>query len=389
MNVIHLLVSISRQSGGLYQSVRGLTRALHSVPDVTVHIHGISDCHTAQDLPAWQPLQPIPHSCFGPRAWAYAPTLAPALLSTPTDLLHSHALWQYPSYLAGQWHQKNRRPHIVSPRGALDPWAMARARWKKSLALWLFEHKHLHHATCLHALGQSEIQSIRRLGLTNPIALIPNGVDLPDLSPLPPATSGPRTLLYLGRLHPKKGLIPLLHAWADFQKSAPSPSSPDWQLVIAGWDQNGHEHQLRELTHHLGLDATVHFHGPAHGPDKDLLFRRADAFILPSFSEGLPMAVLEAWAYGLPVLMTDACNLPEGFSHHAALRLEIKQNSLHGLYPLLDLNHHGLRTIGQRGRRLVESRFTWPAIARQMHQVYQWLLGGGPAPDCIHHAPSQ
>jgi hypothetical protein len=131
------------------------------------------------------------------------------------------------------------------------------------------------------------------------------------------------------------------------------------------------------------LDAVdVVFYGPAFGKDKDALLRSADAFILPSFSEGLPMSVLEAWSYGLPVVMTLECNLPEGFASDAALEIRSGEGSFkgsdfsfqHGLRALLEMSRAERGSMGMRGRRLVEDRFTWPKVAEQMKEVYESLL---------------
>ena len=129
---------------------------------------------------------------------------------------------------------------------------------------------------------------------------------------------------------------------------------------------------------------TVIFVGPAFGETKDALLRRASAFILPSFSEGLPMSVLEAWSYRLPVLMTEHCNLPEGFAADAALRIGTDVESIaEGMRLLLRSPVSDLRSLGDHGRQLVSERFTWPQVAAQMKEVYGWVLGGGEKPDCV------
>ena len=124
--------------------------------------------------------------------------------------------------------------------------------------------------------------------------------------------------------------------------------------------------------------------GPAFGATKDALLRRADAFILPSFSEGLPVAVVEAWAYQLPALMTDHCNLPEGFAADAAIRIGTDVDSIaDGLMQLIRSPTSDLRSLGDNGRALVERQFTWPTVAEEMVKVYEWVLGGGEAPGCV------
>jgi len=168
--------------------------------------------------------------------------------------------------------------------------------------------------------------------------------------------------------------------------------------VIAGWDQGGHEAELMKLCEELGLSferrgtsddgresaASIVFFGPAFGNDKKSLLRTADAFILPSFSEGLPMSVLEAWSYKLPVVMTPECNLPEGFAADAAIRIETGAESIaQGLDLLFSMSASDLQSMGAKGRTLVEERFTWKTIAAQMREVYDWMLGGGTRPESV------
>jgi glycosyltransferase involved in cell wall biosynthesis len=303
----------------------------------------------------------------------------------------------------------------------LDPWAVRNSRWKKRLAHLWFEGAHLRDAACIRALCESEAQSIRAYGLKNPVCVIPNGIDLVDAEMLKTETlkGEKKTLLFLGRLNPKKGLVNAIKAWktARDQGSEIRGQEDEWQMVVAGWDQGGHEAELKRLCTELGLaytdipaaefvdestteperptplgtsgrarrsSPTVIFVGPAFGETKDALLRRASAFILPSVSEGLPMSVLEAWSYRLPVLMTEHCNLPEGFAADAALRIGTDVESIaEGMRLLLRSPVSDLRSLGDHGRQLVSERFTWPQVAAQMKEVYEWVLGGGPKPGCV------
>jgi poly(glycerol-phosphate) alpha-glucosyltransferase len=270
----------------------------------------------------------------------------------------------------------------------LDPWALRNSAWKKRIAGWLYENPNLRGAACIHALCDAEARAIRDYGLDNPICVIQNGIDPPPSLEAPPpgwedgGTHGAKVLLYLGRLHPKKNLLNLLQAWADVQLE--NQAAREWRLVIAGWDQNGHQAQLERAACDLKIDGTVCFPGPEFGDAKHATFCRADAFILPSLSEGLPMAVLEAWAYGLPVVMTAECNLPEGFDAGAALRLGPKPESITpALVDLIGMSTPARAAMGGRGAQLVRDRFSWSRIARQMRAVYEWCLDAGPKPDCI------
>ena len=193
---------------------------------------------------------------------------------------------------------------------------------------------------------------------------------------------GCKVLLYLGRLTRKKGVHFLLDGWARALRAG--PVGRDWRLVIAGWSQYGYEAELKAQAAALGLDSTVCFPGPQFGQAKAAAFAHASAFALPSTSEGLPTVVLEAWASGLPVLMTPQCNIPEGFAAAAALRVETRAEDLaRGLQELFSMTDAERREMGAKGHRLVSEKFTWPKVAREMKAVYEWLLGGGSPPACV------
>jgi glycosyltransferase involved in cell wall biosynthesis len=151
---------------------------------------------------------------------------------------------------------------------------------------------------------------------------------------------------------------------------------------VAGWDDGGHMAELQRLSAELDLQGDVIFPGPLFGEAKAGALANAGAFVLPSFSEGLPMAVLEAWAYGRPVLMTEACNLPEGFTAEAAVRISTEPEDLARELEMA-LNGPDLMGMGARGRALVRERFTWGAIATAHAEVYGWMRDGGPAPSCV------
>jgi glycosyltransferase involved in cell wall biosynthesis len=379
MRVGFLVSSVSREAGGLFQSVRGLAKAVAST-NADVRVFGIRDEHSAVDLQEWDPLSV---QTFRPRlrAWGYSNQLVPAMLDADLDILSVHGLWKYSSLGSQRWHQRTGRPYVVHPHGMLEPWALRNARWKKRMAAALYENQHLRGAACLRALSDAEAASIRAYGLRNPICVIPNGIDLPDLSESHARTQSQnrKTLLYLGRLHPKKNLANLIRAWNEISNSQPG-GSERWVLAIAGWDQGGYESELKRTA----AGASVVFLGPRFGAEKRECYRTCDAFILPSLSEGLPMTVLEAWSYAKPVLMTPECNLPEGFASEAALRIGTRLEEISdGLGRLIQMSDDDRIAMGVRGRDLVKKNFSWPRIGEQMRAVYEWVLDGGLAPETI------
>ena len=393
MKTTSVLTSLSRRGGGLFESARSLHRSLAARPDMQVKVLGIEDEFTGEDLPAWRPLAVEAYPMRGWRQFAYSPGLRRRLLALDQeDIVHTHGIWEYPSVAVSAWHRKYRRPYLVSPHGMLDPWAVRNSAWKKRLATLLYEREHLAGAACIRVLGEAEAQAVRTFGLKNPLCIIPNGVELP------PAVEGPqfaadnlhprpwsadrKVLLYLGRLHPKKGLLNLVRAWKAAMDANPARSS--WSLAIAGWDQNRHEQELRRLAMECGVENSVQFLGPRFGAEKAFCYRACEAFILPSVSEGLPLTVLEAWSYGKPVLMTPECNLPEGFAVGAAHRIDGNVPSIaEGMRDLFAMSDSERRAMGRRGLALVRDRFAWPKIADDLAGVYRWILGSGPKPACV------
>jgi len=387
MKVGFLVGSVSREAGGLFQSVRGLAKAVASA-NATASVFGINDEKSAVDSLEWQPLSVY---TFQPRfrVWGYSDQLVPALVRADLDILSSHGLWKYCSVASHQWHRRSGQPYIVHPHGMLERWALQNAKWKKQIAALLYEGTHLRGAACLRALCEAEAQSIRLYGMRNPICIIPNGVDLPDLVessaleveslPFQKFAQGRKVLLYLGRLHPKKNVVNLVRAWKQTLESHPS-AAKNWILAVAGWGKSACEQKLQ----HLAAGPSVVFVGAKFGAEKNACYCACDAFILPSLSEGLPMAVLEAWAHAKPVLMTPECNLPEGFTAGAALQIGTGPEEIAaGLKQVIEMSDDDRRAMGARGRTLVATKFSWPQIGEQMRAVYEWLLGGGATPRSV------
>lgn len=381
MKVGMVTASVSRTGGGVHEVVRRSALELHRRGS-SVNVFGLSDEHVAHDYEAWRPVAVRVFRHRGYKSFGYTPDLLPALESAAPDILHNHGLWMYPSIASVQWAKHAHRPYLVSVHGMLDPWAITHSHWKKWIAGVLYEHRHLKNAACLHALCAPEADAIRGYGLSNPVCVIPCGIDLPLLNLTLPRRQV-KVLLFLGRLHPKKGLMNLLTAWHLLRRDGASATA-EWKLWIAGWDQGNHEAELQTYCAEHSLQSSVRFVGPKFGTDKELVLRSADAFVLPSFSEGLPVSVLEAWAYGLPVAMTAQCNLTQGFEAGAAICMETEPSAIaRGLLDIMSMSEVERSTMGMRGRQLVEQQFSWSAYAEHMLSVYAWMNGAGTKPECV------
>jgi poly(glycerol-phosphate) alpha-glucosyltransferase len=256
------------------------------------------------------------------------------------------------------------------------------------LALAAYERSNLRNASCLHALSQHEAQEFRNFGLTNPIAVVPNGISEEWLRPAGDPkrfrntfaiAPGARILLFLSRITPIKGLPLLLESIRGSTQAFAGRV-----LLIAGVDEFDHQRELKALVDQYGLRDSVRFIGPLYGEAKRDAFSAADAFVLPSHSEGWPMVVLEALGAGVPVFTTTAVPFPELLEHRAGWMVEPSVDSIGAsLQDLLSRSPAELREMGNRGRALVASRLTWDAVATRLTAVYLWLLGRGPQPACV------
>ena len=240
-------------------------------------------------------------------------------------------------------------------------------------------------AYCLHALCDSEAHSIRRYIKSQPIATIPNGVKLPshDLSHLPaPVWSqfipeGDKVLVFLGRFHPKKGIEPLITAWQSVVGAA---KKHGWWLVFLGF---GDEGKLESQLANFPVERCLAF-GPVFDDNKASVLSHASAFALPSYSEGLPMAALEAMSYKLPCLLSEACNIPDAFVSHAAIPAEPESAHLiSSLETLFSLSINEKSLMGLAGYKLIVDKYNWSTVAKQFQTLYEWAMGFGDCPDFV------
>lgn len=379
MDPLRVLLLTSRMSpaaGGLSVSVPGLAYGLDGFDDVEMHTMGTLDPSDAEAAQVWGP-RVTGFDVKGPGALHYAPDMAPAIKALRPDLVDVQGLWTYPSLASLRHARRAGTPYIVTPRGMLDPWARQNSAGRKRVVELAFEGAHLRRATCLRATAEMEAQHFRDMGLTNPIAVVPNGIVLPDLAP---RTEGPlRQILFLSRIHPKKGVDYLLQSWAALQSDF-----PDWEVVIAGIDENGTEAELKRLSESLRLER-VRFAGERHGAAKQKLYRDADLFVLPTHAENFGLVVAEALAQQTPVITTKNApwsGLPD---HKCGWWIDLDQARLtETIRAAVSQAPEALAAMGQRGRHWVEQDFSATQVAQHMRDVYLWAAGHADRPEHVH-----
>jgi glycosyltransferase involved in cell wall biosynthesis len=369
VRIVHVVDTASRHAGGMFESVKGLARAMLVDGEQVSVIAGI-DRWSDNDRETWAPvpLGEVPTARFADKILGRS--MIAALDAAAPDLVHLHGIWGVAARATSAWVRRSGKPVVISPHGMIDPWAWNRSRTKKHISALIWEGRLLRSAALLHALNPDEAQAISDHRFGTPVRVIPNGVSLPEkLSDRLPE-DGRRSLLFIGRLHPKKGLEEMIVAWGLVQPAVRAA----WRLTIAGWDEIGLLGKLKSQTNALDLTGDISFIGPVFDAAKDEAFRAASAFILPSYSEGLPMTVLEAWSYGLPALMTDACNLPKGFREGAAFRITTDPASMAVAMDAVLLDETRLTAAGVRGRALAEKDHDWAAIGRAMTAAYREIV---------------
>jgi len=293
------------------------------------------------------------------------------------QIIHNHGLWLPCSHSAVKASRRFRIPYIIQPRGMLEPWALNYRAWKKQLALRFYQRSDLEKASLFVATSMMEAKGMRKAGLKQPIAMIPNGIDLPIGIDVPILKKTIRNAVFLSRLHPKKGLLNLVAAWKRVRPEG-------WRMIVAGPNEESHQEEVKDAVQSAKLDHDFLFVGPVEGDAKEKLFREADLFILPTFSENFGLVVAEALSYGVPVITTRGAPWEGLVRHSCGWWIDI------GVEPLADAIREAthlpfgvLREMGIRGRAYVEANFAWSDTARQMLLVYEWILHKGSKPDCV------
>ena len=311
-----------------------------------------------------------------------SPTLRTAVAEASKEgaVLHSHGLWLMPNVYPGLIAKRQGSPLIVSPRGMLGPAALNFSRIKKKVFWSIAQGPALLSVSCFHATAPEEAEDIRAFGLRSPIAVIPNGIDVPPntISRNHLLLGEPRTLLHLGRIHPKKGIERLLQAWARLE-----PVHPDWNLRIVGPDEGGHTNDLRYLSQQLRL-SRVTFDGPLFASEKQAAYQHADLFVLPTMHENFGMVVAEALAAGTPVVSSTGAPWRGLVENGCGWWVNNDPASLTAaLDEAMRRSPKELNAMGEKGRDWMCRDFSWARVARQMEEVYLWCIGRGDRPDHV------
>ena len=361
-----LTASASRLGGGVFEAVVTQAEVIRSLGG-EAPVFALTDLYSELDAGRFAPGSVHCRAVLGPAQIGFAPGLVGDLLAADLDCLHLHGIWMYPSRAGAQWARRAGRPYLVSPHGMLDPWITARGRWKKAIARHGYERASWRAAIALHALTTREAADIQCETGRSDSVVIPNAG--PARRPGPNAARCAE-IAYIGRIHPKKNLLALIAAWT----AARLPEGS--RLTLAGWGELNDVAELRAAVAAAG--PSVEFVGPVYDDAKRALLERARFTILPSLSEGLPMAILEGWAAGTPSIMTAQCNLPEGFAGGAALECGWAEEQIAlALEQALALDLPSWFGMASAAQELAAGPFSAQTIASRWADAYLGAIGAG------------
>ena len=375
IRVVHTIPSIEQLAAGPSYSVLRLCE-MQFLSDVDIKLCSVG---SASETPG-AAFSKLFSPGLGPKrlgaSSAMQKWLSTAASQGNVDLFHNHSLWMMPNVYPGMIAKKTGTPMMTSPRGTLSPWAMQSGSVVKKLFWPLLQRRSIQQTTCFHATSIAEYEDIRRLGFQQPIAVIPNGIDIPELPSK--VLRDDRVLLFLGRIHPIKGLDILLPAWKVLQDQY-----PDWKLKIIGPDHRGYLRTVKKLASNLGLER-IEFCTPVYGEAKTKAFSDADLFVLPSYSENFGVSVAESLALGTPALVTKGAPWQGLVDNKAGFWVDGNLESLlKGLESAMGHSRDKLTRLGVNGRKWMQREYSWKEINGKMVKTYDWIINGGAVPPWI------
>jgi glycosyltransferase involved in cell wall biosynthesis len=369
------LPTISPLGGGVAEAARLHLAALAPAGFEAISVHTLDPSMEKVDPGQWTAAKLHLHRFYGPKSFSFAPGMLMSLLAEKPDLVHVHGVWQFQCAAVHAWSMLTGKPYIVSPHGMLEPWIRARSARLKGAVSTLYQDRFLRNAAGFHLLTDKEAGDVAEFATGQPARIVRNfaqpfASDGAKPSWWKPEYDGRAIYLFLGRIHEKKGCMELMDAWARL--SAEDANFRDRSaLVFCGWNDGiaGFEARAEQLGQEFG---NVLFAGPQYGPDKQRSMAVARYFLLPSKSEGLPMAVLEAWAAGIPAILTPECNLAIGFERGAAFLSGFTPETI---YPALKAAHalpaDQWQAASAQARELVAQEFSEASVRLGLLDLYQ------------------
>ena len=374
MNVSHTIASIDSSNGGPSKSVTSLIESLGEQHTDSLYV--LNCIGSANSI-----IEKFNHSNCKLNFYDSIKDQMQGLVKDSEkdkiDIYHGHGLWDLAIHNMAAYARKSGKPYIISIRGMLDVWSLNHKKWKKKIALGLYQRKDLRYAQVLHATSVTEAKNIRNAGFRNPIAIIPNGLEINPLKDTVQKNSGTKTALFLSRLVQNKGIEELLYAW-----DAQGDKTANWKLRIVGNGKEEYKVHIYQIANRLELKNII-FEGGIYGAEKDKIFAEADLFILPTYTENFGMAIAEALAAQIPVITTTGAPWSELNEAQAGWQIELNhENLVNAIQHALSENVN-LKEMGKKGRILIEEKYSIDAVSKIMADLYAWISGSGEKPKFV------
>jgi glycosyltransferase involved in cell wall biosynthesis len=356
MKILHITNSIDKSAGG----------PSRSVPQTCIELAklGISIELVTQESADMVDIEESSHLTVQYRSIKELFIYGSRLSAKDVDLIHLQHIWNPYIQVMAFWAFQKKIPYIITPRGMLEPWIMDNNPWKKKIALFLYQKKAIQRAAHIHATAQMEEDNIKELGFSNPISIIPNGIDLSEVKKVK-EQHGSKKIVFLSRIHPKKGIELLLEAWRK-------TDTKDWTLEIAG---NGETAYIKTLTQSAEDLKNVNFVGPQYGEAKWDFLRSADVMVLPTYSENFGIVVAEALAIGVPVITTKGTPWEDLESYECGWWIDLSvPNLIRSLEEVMQISAEEIKTMGDNGQRLVKDKYDIKAVAKNMSELYHKII---------------
>lgn len=379
MKILHVVSSVNKSGGGTSEVVPRLAmeqcKLGHDVSLTTI-VSNMSDAMKDAISAGVRYFGESKVSWFSPDTLGvsleFKRTLMPII--SDVDMVHLHGLWTYPPWCAGWLAKKLRKPYVMMPHGFLEPERLKISRWKKRIVGYCIEKPLLRNANAIIATSPSEEDGIRAYGLSNPVYIMPIGLDTraidqgvrnDELLGRLGCDTTKKHILYFSRITPIKGLDLLAEAWGKINHTG-------WQLLIVGPDDRGYAAEVQRMCAAQITQGSVVMHGPVYGQDKYDLLKSVEAFVLPTRSENWSIAVAEALAAGLPVVCTKGAPWQCINDVNAGCWVDISPDGVaEGLRRIMALDDQKRGDMGINGRRWVEDNLRWDVIAHNMIEFYK------------------
>ena len=296
------------------------------------------------------------------------------------DIVQLQSIWSLEYHKMVKICRRLKIPYIITPRGMLEPWSLKQSALKKKLAMALYQKSDLNHAACIYTTSNMEAQNVHNLGIKTPCSVIPNGIETDGYPCRKEQKMLKKQVLFLSRIHVKKGIELLIEAWKKIAKDY-----PDWMVKIVGNGEETYVNELKRKIETLGLENNIKIQPPVFGQTKVALYQSSSLFVLPSFSENFGMVIAEAMSCGVPVITSEFTPWDFLNKEKAGWSIRLNQETLETtLREALTMSSEALYNMGQNAASLVRERYDYRSVAKETVKLYDWLLNGGVKPEFVY-----